>query len=371
MGGAVFNMQGQLNITNSTLASNAAVGGQDAVSDRGKGIAGAVFNLSGGFTATGSTFAANTGGFYAAQIYNLVYDRFQARIAQTVLSDTIVADGRGPVDLASNKTQYIVTPPNLGSANADVRQSDLVRTMNAQEGGTITGVPLTAEPLLGPLQDNGGRTPTMALLPGSPAIDIAGSGCPSTDQRGYPRPDIGESACDIGAYEVQDLAAGAGTGSGGSAGALGGGGGVAARGGKPLLPTVNRESLSPSSFPAAPGGPSAVAARRRRYGSKVTYALNGAASVRFTVALGQAGRKAKGGRCVKPTRSNRRAGRCTRYVTLPGSFVRAGQAGGNSFRFTGRLSGRKLTPGSYQLLATPFIGTMSGQAASAPFRIIN
>lgn len=57
-----------------------------------------------------------------------------------------------------------------------------------------------AEPMLGPLQANGGATETHALLPGSPAIDAGDNGlCPATDQRDIPRP-FG-AACDIGAYE--------------------------------------------------------------------------------------------------------------------------------------------------------------------------
>ena len=61
-------------------------------------------------------------------------------------------------------------------------------------------------PLLGPLQNNGGPTPTMALLPGSPAIDSGATraqGCPALDQRGQPRPDADETRCDRGAYESQ------------------------------------------------------------------------------------------------------------------------------------------------------------------------
>src|SRR5262249_36008388 len=100
------------------------------------------------------------------------------------------------------------------------------------------------------------------------------------------------------------------------------------------------------------------------------YTLNVTASVRFTVIAVQAGRKAETGRCVKPTRSNRRARGCTRVVTLPGSFSRQGNAGTNSLRFTGRLSGRRLTPGGYQLVATPQTGRTAGRAASASFRII-
>ncbi len=59
--------------------------------------------------------------------------------------------------------------------------------------------------LLGPLQDNGGPTQTIALLSGSNAIDTAGAcvdyyGNPIlTDQRGFAR--IIGSACDVGAYE--------------------------------------------------------------------------------------------------------------------------------------------------------------------------
>lgn len=60
-------------------------------------------------------------------------------------------------------------------------------------------------PLLGPLQDNGG--PTWTALPGagSPAIDHGDDGaCPATDQRGVVRP-FGPR-CDIGAVEVGPLA---------------------------------------------------------------------------------------------------------------------------------------------------------------------
>ena len=54
-------------------------------------------------------------------------------------------------------------------------------------------------PLLGPLANNGGPTDTLALLPGSPAINAGGSaGCPATDQRGVPRP---PGHCDIGAFQ--------------------------------------------------------------------------------------------------------------------------------------------------------------------------
>jgi CSLREA domain-containing protein len=94
---------------------------------------------------------------------------------------------------------------------------DCAGTLNSQgynivtHACTISGAYSTAQPLLGALQDNGGPTQTNALLAGSPAIDKGNpggcrdqSGVPlTTDQRGLPRPN--GPACDIGAYEVQDL----------------------------------------------------------------------------------------------------------------------------------------------------------------------
>jgi hypothetical protein len=58
------------------------------------------------------------------------------------------------------------------------------------------------DPNLGPLQDNGGPTKTMAISAPSAALDQvpAGAGCPATDQRGLLRPQ--GSACDIGAFEL-------------------------------------------------------------------------------------------------------------------------------------------------------------------------
>jgi hypothetical protein len=64
---------------------------------------------------------------------------------------------------------------------------------------------VNSDPLLGALADNGGPTLTLALLPGSPAID---AGAPvagvTTDQRGVPRPQ--GIAPDIGAFEVRATA---------------------------------------------------------------------------------------------------------------------------------------------------------------------
>jgi hypothetical protein len=59
----------------------------------------------------------------------------------------------------------------------------------------------STDPLLDALSNNGGLTPSIALLPNSPAIDSGDYlACPPTDQRGVPRPQ--RLACDIGAFEL-------------------------------------------------------------------------------------------------------------------------------------------------------------------------
>jgi hypothetical protein len=83
--------------------------------------------------------------------------------------------------------------------------------------GTIAGSAPTADPKLGPLQDNGGPTATIAPAAGSAAID---AGLPfglTTDQRGLPRP-AGNGA-DIDAVERQ--LPGSGGGAAGGAGSHG------------------------------------------------------------------------------------------------------------------------------------------------------
>jgi len=76
---------------------------------------------------------------------------------------------------------------------------------------TATGDLTNTNPLLGPLQNNGGSTWTYALLLGSPAIDLIWfgvNGCGTTitaDQRGQPRPGTFTHLCDAGAYEAQGI----------------------------------------------------------------------------------------------------------------------------------------------------------------------
>lgn len=98
-----------------------------------------------------------------------------------------------------------------------------------------------------------------------------------------------------------------------------------------------------------------IATPSRKFGAKVTFTLDQAASVRFTVQQPRQGRKGKHGK---------------RFVTLKGGFTLAGLAGTNAFHFTGRLNGKRLAPGKYRLVATPKANGEIGRKATAGFTII-
>ena len=98
--------------------------------------------------------------------------------------------------------------------------------------------------------------------------------------------------------------------------------------------------------------PSAFRAVARR-GTRISYALDETATVRFTV-----------------RRAVRRRNR-TRYVPLAGSFAHSGTVGGNTLRFRGRLGGKWLAPGRYRLLARPTDSAGNvGRVVRTAFRIL-
>ena len=113
-----------------------------------------------------------------------------------------------------------------------------------------------------------------------------------------------------------------------------------------VRPILGPLSLSRSVFRAARSGPSISA----RVGTKGSYRLSEIAIVKFGVERRLRGRRSHG-KCVRPTRSNRRGKRCVRYVALRGSFTHRGETGQNEFILRGRLRGRSLRPGRYRLRA--------------------
>ena len=103
---------------------------------------------------------------------------------------------------------------------------------------------------------------------------------------------------------------------------------------------------------------------RRPTTLRINYTLNVAAPVTVTLKRRAAGRKVNGG-CVKPTKANRKHRKCARLVNVPGTLRLAGQAGANQSSFNGKIGGRQLGSGAYQLIATP----AGGNSSTVTFKI--
>ena len=175
---------GTLIITNSTLSGNSSGSGGQA----GGILNGGLFQSAGTLVINNSTLSGNTAGEgRGGAIFNV-------KASTVVLQNSIVANNTG----GNCQGRVSSNGYNLSSDNS----------CDFDAAGDLNNT----DPGLGPLQNNGGPTDTMALLPGSPAIDAGNpGGCTDgqghllkTDQRGMPRPNKEDaSGCDIGAYERQ------------------------------------------------------------------------------------------------------------------------------------------------------------------------
>lgn len=139
-------------------------------------------------------------------------------------------------------------------------------------------------------------------------------------------------------------------------------------------PTLGRLSFARSSFAAASSGSAFTTQRKKKrkppVGSKLSFNLTEASSVRFTAERKTTGRRVSR-KCKTRTRKNRRKPRCTLYKKVSGSFTVNGKSGKNTITFRGRIGGRKLRTGRYRLTGT---ATDSAKNASRPvkatFRIV-
>lgn len=208
-GGGIYNNKGALTINNSTLSANTvACGGPRCHAPSGGGI----FNNQGKLNINNSTLSGNTAVLGGAGFGGGIYTDNNAAV--TISNSTIGSNNGGGIESSAVVTlQNSIVANNAGgncigtmASNGYNVSSDA--TCNFSNSGDRNGL----DPKLGPLQNNGGPTQTMALLPGSPAIDAGNpSGCTDgqghllkTDQRGQPRPDKEDSVgCDLGAYERQ------------------------------------------------------------------------------------------------------------------------------------------------------------------------
>ena len=127
-------------------------------------------------------------------------------------------------------------------------------------------------------------------------------------------------------------------------------------------------SMHPTSFRAAPAGQSAVGAGSSKSGTVLSYRDSHAALTTFEVLNSVPGRR-RGKSCVAPVKTHGRGKPCRRVVSM-GYFVHSDVAGGNRFRFTGRVHGRKLAPGDYLLEVVPHNPGGAGPLRAKAFRII-
>ena len=262
-GGAIYN-GGTLRVFDTTFASNFGTGGQGGAggagnaSEDGHGTSGGpggsggsavggIFN-SGDVQLINCTFSSNSGGAGAGGTggdggyalgsggaggnggssgYGAIYDQGSCRLTNcTFAGDSAGAAAGGAGGRGGNGGG---SPGSPGTSGGGIRTTGggAVNTLLAEMGGNCSGHLIdwghnlssdsscgftnvgsmnNTDPKLGALADNGGPTLTMALLPGSPAIDAGDTtAAPPTDQRGFPRP--AGSAADIGAFEYGSVPA--------------------------------------------------------------------------------------------------------------------------------------------------------------------
>ena len=194
-GGAIFLQAGSLVILNSTISLNRCAGGTPGFSINGPASPG---------TGTGGGICSLAS---SAPTYQNVTIYSNSVSGSTTTLGGGIAGGANICNsiVASNSLYYMAY--NIYSWNdtagwVNSLGFNLVTIPNSS--GWISSDLLSVTPNLGPLQDNGGPTPTHALLAGSPAINAGTSvGAPAYDQRGVPRPQGG--AVDIGALETCSL----------------------------------------------------------------------------------------------------------------------------------------------------------------------
>ncbi len=195
-GGGLYENTGTLNITNSTVAGNSA-------GDVGAGID----ENAGTLTAVNCTIADNTEPSTGDGLGGgLNVDQGTATLDNTIIAlnsdgtgasappDNLFLDGSGTVSSASANNLIGAGGGNSGLTNG--------------VNGNLVGV---ADPGLGTLASNGGPTQTIALLPGSPAINAGNptlavdpqGDALTTDQRGTGFARKVNGTVDIGAFEVQ------------------------------------------------------------------------------------------------------------------------------------------------------------------------
>ena len=181
-GGGLFN-NGTATLTDDTIANN-----------YGKNAKGAGLAFSGPTTLIACTISGNTTTQYGGGIYDSATGTNTMTLDDTIVAGNISTQTGGPVasDIAVNNASVV-----YGSCNF-IGPGGSGGLVNGESGNIVLGALINLD--LGPLADNGGPTQTMALLPGSPAIEAGENESGLTaDQRGQP---LDSPYPDIGAFQT-------------------------------------------------------------------------------------------------------------------------------------------------------------------------
>jgi hypothetical protein len=210
---AIFNYdRATMTIANSTISDNFSIGGD--IATKGGGIRNA-----GIMAITNSTISGNRAS-YGGGIFNGALDYFGGS-SLTVSNCTISGNTAGYQDgnegggicneYGGLEIQNTILAGNYSTSGGDITSfwgppRSAGHNLVGDSSGYFLFDPtdlLDVDPRLGPLQDNGGPTLTMALLPGSPALN-AGEPDESVvaDQRGVVR----TGGVNIGAYQASSSA---------------------------------------------------------------------------------------------------------------------------------------------------------------------
>lgn len=181
-------------ITRSTISGNAVVA---------EGAAGQLRAQGGGLQTYEATIAASTLAGNSATSAGLAFGADLHSVVSTSVRNTLVAEPLGGADSCSGSG-----PPGSEEISSEGFNLDEDDSCEFGESSDLVGVVAGLDPVL---RDNGGPTPTHALLSGSIAIDRGSSFGETIDQRGLPRPSDfpevsdkeGGDGADIGAFELQ------------------------------------------------------------------------------------------------------------------------------------------------------------------------
>ncbi len=175
LGGGIYN-SGTLTVTNCTISGNSANGS----TGKGGGVGGGIYSANGSADIGNSTLSGNRAEVHGGSIYGGTFD----------IGNSILNGG---------------SPENIYDATVTSHGYNVC----SDDGGGLLNGPgdqINTEPLLGPLQDNGGPTFTHELLTGSPAIDAGDPNFtppPYYDQRGPDFWRVRNGRIDVGSFEVQ------------------------------------------------------------------------------------------------------------------------------------------------------------------------